>query len=145
MRQNDDIELVDLQRMHSSWNRGINPSKDTPTHPQVMSFLMDFIFSLFWFWFWFLCVRSSGSPATAYLLFSFYTSKVFFVSRILLRSHRLFCACPRTTTIMKITSILLIALAVPGEGFQFMSKWKMPTHDPNQEKIQEKFGNKSKC
>jgi hypothetical protein len=47
-------------------------------------------------------------------------------------------------TTMKITSVLLIALAVPCEGFQFMSKWKMPTHDPNQEKIQEKFGDKSK-
>ena len=31
------------------------------------------------------------------------------------------------------------------DGFQFMSKWKMPTHDPNQDIIEEKFGNKSKC
>jgi len=43
---------------------------------------------------------------------------------------------------MKITSILLFVLAAPCEGFQFMSKWKMPTHDPNQEKIEEKFGDK---
>jgi hypothetical protein len=44
---------------------------------------------------------------------------------------------------MKISSILLVALAVPTQGFQFMSKWKMPTNDPNEEKIKEKFGDKS--
>jgi len=47
---------------------------------------------------------------------------------------------------MKITSLLfVVTLAIPGDGFQFMSKWKMPTHDPNQAKIQEQFGDKSKC
>ena len=45
---------------------------------------------------------------------------------------------------MKVYSVLLVALAVPVQGFQFMSKFKMPTHDPNAERIQEKFGDKSK-
>jgi len=43
---------------------------------------------------------------------------------------------------MKITTFLFVAVALPCHGFQFMSKWKMPTHDPNREKIQEKFGDK---
>ena len=47
-------------------------------------------------------------------------------------------------SIMKITACLLVVLAVPCHTFQFMSKWKMPTHDPNRELIEEKFGNKSK-
>jgi hypothetical protein len=46
---------------------------------------------------------------------------------------------------MKISCVLLVILAVPCHGFQFMSKWKMPTHDPNQEKIKERFGDKSEC
>lgn len=29
------------------------------------------------------------------------------------------------------------------EGFQWMSKFKMPTYDPNAELIEEKFGNRS--
>jgi protochlorophyllide reductase len=43
---------------------------------------------------------------------------------------------------MKTTSLLLIALAVPCQAFQFMSKLKMPSNNPNSEKIQEKFGDK---
>jgi len=45
---------------------------------------------------------------------------------------------------MKILSVILVSLAIPCEAFQFMSNWKLPTHDPNQEKTQEKFGDKSK-
>lgn len=45
---------------------------------------------------------------------------------------------------MKIVSIILfVAVVLPADGFQFMSKWKLPTHDPNREKIEEKFGDKS--
>ena len=40
--------------------------------------------------------------------------------------------------------LVVVALANPSNAFQFMSKWKVPTHDPNREKIQEKFGDKSK-
>jgi hypothetical protein len=35
-------------------------------------------------------------------------------------------------------------LVVTTNGFQWMSKFKMPTYDPNQEMVQEKFGDKSK-
>jgi hypothetical protein len=46
---------------------------------------------------------------------------------------------------MKVFAILLVALAAaPSDGFQFMSKWKMPTHDPHQEQVEQKFGDKSK-
>jgi hypothetical protein len=38
---------------------------------------------------------------------------------------------------------LLLALPLCN-GFQFMSGWKMPTYDPHEEAIQERFGNKSK-
>jgi flagellar biosynthesis protein FlhB len=45
---------------------------------------------------------------------------------------------------MKTTSFLIIAIvAVPCQAFQFMSKLKMPTRDPNAEKIKERFGDKS--
>ena len=51
------------------------------------------------------------------------------------------------TNMKFISTLLLIAfLASPSsiDGFQFMSKWKMPTHDPNKDIIDEKFGDKSK-
>jgi hypothetical protein len=44
---------------------------------------------------------------------------------------------------MKTTSFLIIALAVPCQAFQFMSKFKMPTNDPNSEKIKARFSDKS--
>ena len=41
-------------------------------------------------------------------------------------------------------SMLLLALvALQANAFQWMSKLKMPTYDPQQELIQEKFGDKS--
>lgn len=45
---------------------------------------------------------------------------------------------------MKSLSLLILTLClVQTTSFQFMSKWKLPTHDPNEAKIQEKFGDKS--
>jgi hypothetical protein len=41
--------------------------------------------------------------------------------------------------------LLVLALTVGfGQGFQFMSKWKMPTYDPQAEQVQQRFGDKSK-
>jgi hypothetical protein len=30
------------------------------------------------------------------------------------------------------------------DAFQFMKDWKMPTYDPNEEAVKERFGDKSK-
>lgn len=39
---------------------------------------------------------------------------------------------------------LAAMMATPSTfGFQFMSNFKMPTYDPNQEAVQERFGDKS--
>jgi hypothetical protein len=39
---------------------------------------------------------------------------------------------------------LLVILALNGSyGFQFMKNWKMPTYDPYEEAVKEKFGDKS--
>jgi hypothetical protein len=39
---------------------------------------------------------------------------------------------------------LLVLLALNGSyGFQFMKSWKMPTYDPYEEAVKEKFGDKS--
>jgi hypothetical protein len=42
-------------------------------------------------------------------------------------------------------SVLLLAAigTTTVDGFQWMSKFKMPTYDPQQELVQEKFGDKS--
>ena len=47
--------------------------------------------------------------------------------------------------VMKLAPILVLsALLLPGGStFQFMSKWKMPTYDPYEEAVKEKFGDKS--
>ena len=51
---------------------------------------------------------------------------------------------------MNHSSILLTFLVVLTttpmgvSSFQFMKNWKMPTHDPHQEAIEERFGDKSK-
>ncbi len=49
-----------------------------------------------------------------------------------------------------IRSLLLVAVLglsmtphVTVEGFQWMSKFKMPTYDPNAELIEQKFGDRS--
>jgi hypothetical protein len=49
-------------------------------------------------------------------------------------------------------SFVAIAVVVVGnnilssvDGFQWMSKFKVPVYDPNQERVQEKFGDKSTC
>jgi hypothetical protein len=39
--------------------------------------------------------------------------------------------------------LTLLAAASTCHGFQFMKNWKMPTHDPHQEAVQERFGDKS--
>jgi hypothetical protein len=41
-------------------------------------------------------------------------------------------------------SLLLALLALTKcSGFQFMKNWKMPTYDPYEEAVKEKFGDKS--
>ena len=46
-----------------------------------------------------------------------------------------------STTTMK---ILLVSLLLPlVHSFQFMKGWKLPTHDPHQEAVSQKFGDKS--
>ena len=49
---------------------------------------------------------------------------------------------PSLKITMKSLGLLILCLA-PAEPFQFMSKWKLPTHDPNAEKVRDKFGDKS--
>jgi hypothetical protein len=40
--------------------------------------------------------------------------------------------------------VLQILLTIDNtDGFQFMKSWKMPTYDPHEEAIQERFGDKS--
>jgi hypothetical protein len=42
------------------------------------------------------------------------------------------------------SALLIFALTVcSGHAFQFMKNFKMPTYDPNQEIVEERFGNKS--
>jgi hypothetical protein len=41
--------------------------------------------------------------------------------------------------------VLLLAVIGTTDGFQWMSKFKLPTYDPQQELVQEKFGDKSEC
>jgi len=38
----------------------------------------------------------------------------------------------------------LLATSCVVDGFQFMSKWKMPVHDPHEDAVKDKFGDKSK-
>lgn len=46
--------------------------------------------------------------------------------------------------IQRLLLVALIGLSVgPSTGFQWMSKFKMPTYDPNAELIEEKFGKRS--
>lgn len=42
------------------------------------------------------------------------------------------------------SALFVFALTLcSGHAFQFMKGWKMPTYDPNQEIVQERFGDKS--
>jgi hypothetical protein len=43
----------------------------------------------------------------------------------------------------KTTILLILSAATTTSAFQWMSKFKMPTYDPQQELVQEKFGDKS--
>ena len=52
-------------------------------------------------------------------------------------------------TKMKSSSVSIVALTflmcvATGNAFQFMKDWKMPTYDPNEEAVKERFGDKSK-
>jgi hypothetical protein len=44
---------------------------------------------------------------------------------------------------MKSTLFVFVLTLCSGHAFQFMKGWKMPTYDPNQEIVQERFGDKS--
>ena len=48
-------------------------------------------------------------------------------------------------SLLVLAHLLLVTLLLPcsSSAFQFMSKWKLPTHDPNRERIQDRFGDKS--
>jgi len=43
---------------------------------------------------------------------------------------------------MKVLLLLSMYVTV-GRAFQFMKGWKMPTYDPHEEAVKEKFGDKS--
>jgi hypothetical protein len=42
-----------------------------------------------------------------------------------------------------VTTLLVVALSTTVNSFKFMSKLKMPTYDPNEELVKEKFGDRS--
>lgn len=50
----------------------------------------------------------------------------------------------KPTVTMKILFLLTVCLSSTG-AFQFMKNWKMPVHDPYEEAVKDKFGDKSKC
>jgi hypothetical protein len=39
--------------------------------------------------------------------------------------------------------IAVLQITTMGNAFQFMKDWKMPTYDPNEDAVKEKFGDKS--
>jgi len=44
------------------------------------------------------------------------------------------------------TVLFVLALGLNvGHAFQFMKGWKMPTYDPYEEAVKERFADKSKC
>ena len=47
-------------------------------------------------------------------------------------------------TAVYVHALTFLMCATTGNAFQFMKDWKMPTYDPNEEAVKEKFGDKSK-
>jgi hypothetical protein len=43
-----------------------------------------------------------------------------------------------------VAALTLLTYITTGNAFQFMKDWKVPTYDPNEEAVKEKFGDKSK-
>ena len=56
----------------------------------------------------------------------------------------------KNTARMKSSSSSIVAVVATiwfmstAHAFQFMKDWKMPTYDPNEEAVKQKFGDKSK-
>ena len=47
-------------------------------------------------------------------------------------------------TAVYVSALTFLMCVTTGNAFQFMKDWKMPTYDPNEEAVKEKFGDKSK-
>lgn len=66
--------------------------------------------------------------------------RVFFLSS----SNTIFSLGQPITIMLHARLLLLLTAVLPTTtAFQFMKGWKMPTHDPHAEAVQEKFGDKS--
>jgi hypothetical protein len=49
-----------------------------------------------------------------------------------------------TFVFVLVVVVVSILSVVSIDAFQFMKDWKLPTYDPNEEAVKDKFGDKSK-